>query len=461
MTVVSPQLSATSSTPYRRGVYYGTAPARDHEIVAAIAPSDMTGVAAAFDRYAQELHSYCQSRLSVPADAAGAVQDTFIIASSEVSGMSQPDRLRVWLFAVARNECHRRLRAAGRRPPRPEAARAMDDTVQLAALTEQAKFDAAVAGTLAGLDPVAREIGELNLRHGLYGADLGAVLGVSSRQAQALASRVRAQVERLLSVAPVASSMHEVRPEMLLSMLTVPELPVALRQRTLRLLADPSPDAVAYRAQVAARAAPFGTDGFPIQLRRPSVPRWRGTPVMAAVAAAAGLALLGSGMYYLNYTPASGSSPTPSASATAPESSRSARLSARPSHRAPTRYATTPLLALPTHSPTHLPSPTRPTAPTPTHSLTPTPTPTHVAHADADADADADALAHADADADADALAHADADWTCADADWTCADADWTCADAVHGLRRPAVFGQTSRKPIILLAVFREMRSIA
>ena len=211
---------------------------------------------------------------------------------------------------------------------------------------------------------------------------------------------------------------------MLLSMLTVPELPVALRQRTLRLLADPSPDAVAYRAQVAARAAPFGTDGFPIQLRRPSVPRWRGTPVMAAVAAAAGLALLGSGMYYLNYTPASGSSPTPSASATAPESSRSARLSARPSHRAPTRYATTPLLALPTHSPTHLPSPTRPTAPTPTHSLTPTPMDLRRRRLD-------------------------------------CADADGPDADAVHGLRRPAVFGQTSRKPIILLAVFREMRSIA
>ena len=117
------------------------------------------------------------------------MQDTFLVAWSEVSRLRQPGRLRPWLFAVARNECHRRLRTGVRATP----AGAMDDTVQLAAVTEQAELRAMVAAALAGLDPVEREISELNLRHGLGGADLAAVLGVPARQAHALAARARAR----------------------------------------------------------------------------------------------------------------------------------------------------------------------------------------------------------------------------------------------------------------------------
>ena len=81
--VPSPQPSVT-----------GEAPPLDREIVAAIAASDMSGVAAAFDRYAQELYVYSRSRLAVPAEAAGVVQDTFLVAWSEVSRLRQPGRLR-------------------------------------------------------------------------------------------------------------------------------------------------------------------------------------------------------------------------------------------------------------------------------------------------------------------------------------------------------------------------------
>src|SRR5919109_438897 len=49
----------------------------DHDIVAAIAERDRTGVAAAFGRYAQALYSYCRSQLTEPAAAADAVRDTF------------------------------------------------------------------------------------------------------------------------------------------------------------------------------------------------------------------------------------------------------------------------------------------------------------------------------------------------------------------------------------------------
>jgi RNA polymerase sigma factor (sigma-70 family) len=370
-----------------------------------------TDIAATFDQYAQVLYAYCLSRLAERAKAADAVQDTFIIASSKAPGLSQPDRLRAWLFAAARNECHRRLRADVPSGPLYEAAEAMDDTGQLSAITEQAELRALVRAALAGLDPADREIGELNLRYGLLDADLAAVLGVPLSQAHALASRASSRFEKSIGVLIVATSRrqscadlaaimhgwrakptlllrwrvkrhikrcpacsevkrHELSPAMLLSILTVPPLPSGLRERTLRLVADDSPDAETYRAQVIDRAAPFGADGFPVQHTTLSVPRWRAIPVIAAAAVAAtALALLGGGMYYVDYSSTHSASPTQSASAVAsrPASPRSAQ-------------STTPVVASihPTATPS-LPSPSQPPPvvqpPVPTPALSPSHSP--------------------------------------------------------------------------------------
>ena len=82
----------------------------DREVVAAIVAGDPAGLAEAYDRYATPLYSFCRTMLREPADAADAVQDTFVIAAPRMSGLRDPERLRSWLYAVARNECHRRLR---------------------------------------------------------------------------------------------------------------------------------------------------------------------------------------------------------------------------------------------------------------------------------------------------------------------------------------------------------------
>src|SRR5580658_10952857 len=84
---------------------------RDSEVVAAIVAGDPEGLAEAYDRYASPLYTYCRSLLREQADAADAVQDTFVIAASRLAGLRDRNRLRPWLYAVARNECHRRLRA--------------------------------------------------------------------------------------------------------------------------------------------------------------------------------------------------------------------------------------------------------------------------------------------------------------------------------------------------------------
>src|SRR5580698_7806910 len=83
----------------------------DRDVVAAIVAGDPAGLAEAYDRYAVPLYAYCCSMLREPADAADAVQDTFLIAAAKVHGLRDPDKLRPWFYSVARNECLRRLRA--------------------------------------------------------------------------------------------------------------------------------------------------------------------------------------------------------------------------------------------------------------------------------------------------------------------------------------------------------------
>jgi len=283
----------------------------DREIVAAIVAGDPGGLAAAYDRYAPSLYAYCQSLLTEPADAADAVQDTFIIATAKLSALRDQDRLRPWLYAVARNECHRRLRAAGNAAPLDEAAGVTDETNDLGSDLEQAELREVVWSALGGLTPSEREIIELNLGHELTGADLADALGVPRNQAHAMASRARAHYEAALGVLLVARSGRESCPELagilegwdgrltvllrkrvgrhirrcdacgdrqrrelspvaLLSVLPVAALPAALRHQVLSLIADGSPGAVAQRLAVGQRAGTLSPGGFPRPLNPPS-----------------------------------------------------------------------------------------------------------------------------------------------------------------------------------------------
>ena len=195
--------------PYRLPGHDRGLSVQDRDIVAAILEGDSTGIAAAFGRYAQRLYAYCRSQLTEPADAADAVRDTFVIASAEISWLGQPDRLGAWLFALARNECQRRQRTAAPSSRLYEAAYAMDDTQTFAVGTQQAEFRAQVRAALAGLDPVDREISELNLRHGFYGADLADILGVPRGQAHTLAARARSRFEKSLGPLLLARAERE------------------------------------------------------------------------------------------------------------------------------------------------------------------------------------------------------------------------------------------------------------
>jgi RNA polymerase sigma factor (sigma-70 family) len=331
----------------------------DRDIVAAIIAGDAAGLAAAYDQYAASLHAYCRTLLGEPADAADAVQDTFVVAAAKASGLRDPDRLRPWLYAIARNECHRRLRGRARQADLDEAAEPADDYADLSEQAQRSELRSLVVAAIGGLNPGDREVIELNLRHDLDGADLAQALGVPANQGHALASRARGQFERSLGALLVARTGREdcaelnrllaawdgeltpllrkrvsrhiehcevcgerkrraLSPAMLLTALPLVPLPAALRHQVLTLVSDDSPAAVEYCVHVAARSRPFDASGFPVQLapvagvsgRRSGRSGRSGGPggggaaharpapgrsVLASVGVAAGLFLLGGG----------------------------------------------------------------------------------------------------------------------------------------------------------------------
>ncbi len=177
----------------------------DREIVRAIATGDPAGLAEAYDKYAESLHGYCHMMLSEPEDATDAVQDTFVIATARLGGLRDPRKLRPWLYAVARNECHRWLRATeADLDEAGDPARQAGPSADADESSERAELRRLVRAALDGLNPGEREVIELGLRHDLHGADLAAVLGVPRNQAHALSSRARGQLEKALGTLLVA-----------------------------------------------------------------------------------------------------------------------------------------------------------------------------------------------------------------------------------------------------------------
>jgi len=407
----------------------------DREIVTAIAAGDPAGLAEAYDKYAESLYGYCHMMLNEPEDAADTVQDTFVIATARLGGLSDPRKLRPWLYAVARNECHRWLRAA-------EAG--LDEADDMAGRAgpsagadesgERAELRRLVRAALDGLTPGEREVIELGLRHDLHGADLAAVLGVPRNQAHALASRARSRLEKALGALLVARtgrracpeldllldgwdgrltgltrkrvSRHidqcdvctdrkhgTLRPAALYGMAPMAALPGVLREEVLGLCADVGPLAQSYRRDVLQRAGEFRPNGFPQAIRPP---RQR-LLVLSGVAAAAGIliAVVATGIVTVlalggSHTPrpADAARPgNPQASAVAsvtasPGSAGAASPSVSPTASAPAVTSVPPAAAVPSASPTKA-KPSRsatssaPPSPTPTpRRSTPTPTPT-------------------------------------------------------------------------------------
>ncbi|MET0475559.1 MAG: sigma-70 family RNA polymerase sigma factor, partial [Mycobacterium sp.] len=144
----------------------------DAELARAAMTGDRTAFAGIYDRYADRLHDFCVGMLRDRDDAADCVQDVFCTAATRLPQLREPDKLRPWLYAVARNEALRRLRERRRETPSdevPDIVSSEPGPEGLAARNELADLIAEAAGGLSDRD---RAVLELAYRHGLNGPDL-------------------------------------------------------------------------------------------------------------------------------------------------------------------------------------------------------------------------------------------------------------------------------------------------
>ncbi len=276
----------------------------DPEVVASILAGDPAGLEEAYDKYAVPLYSYCRSTLREPARAADAVQDTFLVATATLRQLRDRNKFRPWLYAVARNECLRRLRATRLTSGLEEATEQRAQPVELSAAAGRAELQALARDAVDGLNPGERDVILLSLGHDLQPDELAGALGVSRNHAHALLSRARSQLERSLGPLVVARAgrdacaeldailagwdgqvtvllrkrtgrhierceicgdrkRRELTPALFAGMAPLAALAPGFRSQLLHILADRTPGGVAHRLSVANRAGPFGPSGFP------------------------------------------------------------------------------------------------------------------------------------------------------------------------------------------------------
>jgi RNA polymerase sigma factor (sigma-70 family) len=221
----------------------------------------------AYDTYAATLYGYAHWILHDSAAVAGALKDTFVIAAATLSNLSEPSKLRPWLFALVRNECQRRIRPIsavrdGEADTADEPTAAADElsdatvqfravgwsaaaadelsdaTVQFRVISQlvdpitpfrvigqptygpghvhgdqgQAELRSLIHSVLAGLRPREREVIELTFRHDLDDNDLAIALGVSQSRAHTMASRARGRLEEALGALHIALTGREACP---------------------------------------------------------------------------------------------------------------------------------------------------------------------------------------------------------------------------------------------------------
>jgi RNA polymerase sigma factor (sigma-70 family) len=141
------------------------------------------------------------------------------MAAVDLPSLRDPEKLRPWLYSIARHQALRALRARKREtasdelPEEPSADAGPD---VLAARNELAALVAQAEGGLSDRD---RDVLNLAYRHGLTGSELAQALGVSNESAKKMLQRLRDTVEKSLGALLVvrqAKSGHNKCPELAL-----------------------------------------------------------------------------------------------------------------------------------------------------------------------------------------------------------------------------------------------------
>jgi RNA polymerase sigma factor (sigma-70 family) len=175
----------------------------DVDLVQAAADGDRTALACLYDRYADRLYDYCAGIVGA-CDAADCVQETFCVAAADLAALRDPARVGPWLYAIARHQALRTLKARRREvvsDALPErACGTAGPDVELA----RHELGSVITAAEAGLSDRDRRVLDLVFRHELRGAELALALGVNRTAAKKIVQRMRDGVERSLGALLVA-----------------------------------------------------------------------------------------------------------------------------------------------------------------------------------------------------------------------------------------------------------------
>lgn len=180
----------------------------DAELALASAAGDRAAFAEIYDRYADRLHDYCWRMVRDRDGAADCVQDVFCIAVTRMTQLRDPDKLRPWLYSIARSEALRLIRDRDRETVSDELPDAAADDPSPETLAARGELADLVSDAAGGLSDRDRSVLELAYRHGLEGADLAEALGVTQVNANTIVHRLRETVQRALGALLVSRGVH-------------------------------------------------------------------------------------------------------------------------------------------------------------------------------------------------------------------------------------------------------------
>ncbi|NJP98293.1 sigma-70 family RNA polymerase sigma factor, partial [Nonomuraea sp. FMUSA5-5] len=296
----------------------------DRVLVEALRARDPGAPSALYDAHAESVYRYCWSLLLSAESAQVALRDTLIAAEAHAGALADPDRLRTWLYALARAECLRRRAAAP-----PGAAEGLAEAPPLDDAVD-ADLRVMAWNAVQSLPLTEREVLELVHRHGLPAADLTQVLGLPPRQVELLLEEARELLRDAITAEVLARKgpydcprrariltgfageltqdmrehlvrhlprcevcaphrTREVSAAKVYELLPAPVLPEALRIRVMSCFADP--ELLPYRRYVARRTGVLGAAGFPVSAQR-QVRRWHQALAGALAAVTAVVAIM-------------------------------------------------------------------------------------------------------------------------------------------------------------------------
>ncbi|MBS2536283.1 hypothetical protein KGQ20_26310 [Catenulispora sp. NF23] len=283
--------------------------------------SDSWGRAAAYDAYADGLHTYALGGLRHHEAASSAVYCAFVAADHHVAHLGDAEMLRPWLYAITRHFCRAgklpRMRLTASSAPAPASApkdAAMAELERTLLSAELASLDWPDTDGLSGAH---REMLELSVRHGMESRAVGMMLGKPAAESFELLSQAWHELERSLAALALLRTSRRHCPELATlaegwsgrltaqrreplvrhvdacsrcqyhlhkeigapqapSILPHVPAPKALRERVLGDLLDTTGEKAAEKAAIATRLSRFDAFGFPaIATPRPPQPRPR------------------------------------------------------------------------------------------------------------------------------------------------------------------------------------------